>query len=420
MVADDISAKLYICVPETLTDLYDIIAPVKNIELLMPAGNLEKLRFALAFGADAVYLGMPSFSLRARENGFKKLEEVAAAVHYAHSLGKKAYVTANIFPHNSKISPCITYIGETLKLCQPDAWIMSDPGLIMLLRENYPREVIHLSVQANTVNYAAVSFWHKIGVTRIILSRELHVNEIKEIREHCPVIELESFVHGAICIAYSGRCLISSYLVGRDSNQGTCTNSCRWQYRVFKKDRLETGQLPLTDEFYLEESERPGKMMPVDEDENGTYLMNAKDLCLIEYLNELMRAGLNSFKIEGRSKSVYYVAMIARAYRRAIDDLEAGRPFDPQCLMEVLSTSSRGLTTGFLHGNPGAVALNYDSGLSVSSRYRFTGIVRDYDPVKKMMKVEPRNPIYKGSSYELCLPDKDVVLTIEALYDDQQ
>jgi putative protease len=386
----------------------------------MPAGDLEKLRFAFAFGADAVYLGIPRFSLRARENGFKTLEEVAEAVHYAHSLGKKAYVTANVFPHNSKIAPCIKYIGETLKLCQPDAWIMSDPGLIMLMRESYPREIIHLSVQANTVNHAAVTFWQKMGVGRIILSRELNVSEIKEIRAHCPAIELESFVHGAICIAYSGRCLISSYLVGRDSNQGTCTNSCRWQYKVFKKDRPEEEHLPLTDEFYLEESERPGEMMPVDEDQNGTYLMNAKDLCLIEHLRALLDAGVNSFKIEGRSKSVYYVAMIARAYRRAIDDLKAGRPFDPQCLIEVLSTASRGFTTGFLHGNPGADALNYASGLSVSSHYRFTGIVRDYDPVKKMMKIEPRNPIHKGKSYELCLPDKNVALTVDALYDDKQ
>ena len=391
-----------------------------NIELLMPAGNLEKLRFALAFGADAVYLGMPSFSLRARENGFRKLEDVAEAVHYAHGLGKKAYVTANIFPHNSKINPCLKSIGATLKLCQPDAWIMSDPGLIMLMRENHPQAAIHLSVQANTVNHATVTFWQKMGVRRIILSRELNAGEIREIREHCPEVELESFVHGAICIAYSGRCLISSYLVGRDSNQGACTNSCRWPYKVFRKDQPQDEHSALTDAFYLEESKRPGAMMPVDEDSNGTYLMNAKDLCLIEHLNALVAAGVHSFKVEGRSKSVYYVAMITRAYRRAIDDLEAGKPFDPQGLREVLATSSRGFTTGFLHGNPGAAALNYDSGLSVSLLYRFTGIVRAYDPVKKLMQIEPRNPICKGGSYELCLPDKDVVLRVDALYDDKQ
>lgn len=386
----------------------------------MPAGDLEKLRFALAFGADAVYLGIPRFSLRARENGFKTLQEVAEAVHYAHSLGKKAYVTANVFPHNSKVASCIKYIGETLKLCQPDAWIMSDPGIIMLMRENFPREVIHLSVQANTLNHAAVTFWQKLGIARIILSRELGVSEIQDIRQNCPGIELEAFVHGAICIAYSGRCLISSYLVGRDSNQGTCTNSCRWQYKVFKKEHPGEEHLPLTDEFYLEESERPGEMMPVDEDEHGTYLMNAKDLCLIEHLKALMEAGVDSFKVEGRSKSVYYVAMIARAYRRAIDDLKAGKALDPACLDEVLSTSSRGLTTGFLNGNPGAAALNYESGLSVSSHYRFTGIVRAYDPAKKLMQIEPRNPIHKGRFYELCFPEKNVPITVEALYDDKQ
>jgi putative protease len=398
----------------------DIIIPVKNVELLLPAGDLEKLRFACAFGADAVYLGIPRFSLRARENGFKTLEQVAEAVHYVRRLGKKAYVTANIFSHNSKVLPCIKYIGELLQLCRPDAWIMSDPGLIMLMRENYPKEIIHLSVQANTLNYAAAAFWQKMGVRRIILSRELNVHEIKVIREHCPDIELEAFVHGAICIAYSGRCLISSYMVGRDSNQGTCANSCRWQYKVHKNAEPEREAAPLVGEFYLEEAERPGEMLPIDEDEHGTYLMNARDLCLIEHLNELAAAGLNSFKVEGRSKSVYYVAMIARAYRQAIDDLQAGRPFDPQGLKEVFATSNRGLTTGFLNGNPGAGALNYDSGASLSLLYRFTGIVRGYDPDKKLMKVEPRNPIRQGGVYELCLPKGDVTLAVDALFNDKQ
>jgi len=391
-----------------------------DYELLMPAGDFEKMRYAFAFGADAVYLGIPKFSLRARENGFKTLDQVAEAVEYAHTIDKKVYLTANILPHNSKVAGCIEYIGQTLAKCKPDAWIMSDPGLIMLMRQEYPDEVIHISVQANTVNYASAQFWRKMGAERIILSRELTVREIAEIRDAVGDMELEAFVHGAICIAYSGRCLISTYLTGRDPNQGTCTNSCRWQYKIFRKETPDKEYVPLTDEFYLEESERPGELLPIDEDENGTYLMNARDLCVIEHLDELHGAGVNSFKVEGRTKSVYYVAMIARAYRRAIDDLKAGRSFDPEILRDIFATSNRSLTTGFIHGDPGPTGQKYDASGSEASSYRFTGIVRDYDPTTKTMKVEPRNPIRIGGGYELCSPSEVSRIVVEDLFDDER
>ncbi|MDP6545676.1 MAG: U32 family peptidase C-terminal domain-containing protein [Phycisphaerae bacterium] len=391
-----------------------------DYELLMPAGDFEKMKYAFAFGADAAYLGIPRFSLRARENGFKKLAQVAEAVDYAHAIDKKVYVTANILPHNSKIEPCIEYIGRTLQRCKPDAWIMSDPGLIMLMREKYPDQAIHISVQANTVNYASVRFWQKMGAGRIILSRELNVREIKQIRHAAPDMELEAFVHGAICIAYSGRCLISTYLTGRDPNQGTCTNSCRWKYKIFKKETPDREYVPLKDEFYLTESERPGEFLPIDEDENGAYLMNARDLCVIEHLDELHAAGVNSFKVEGRSKSLYYVAMIARAYRRAIDDLKEGKSFNTDHLRDIFATSNRSLTTGFIHGNPGPAAQKYDASGSLASSYRFTGIVRGYDPQTKMMKVEPRNAIRKGASYELCDPDQVRRIVVEDLFNEAE
>ena len=211
---------------------------MKKPELLLPAGDFEKMQFAFAFGADAVYLGVPRYSLRARENGFKKNEMVYEAIEYAHRLGKKVYVTANILPHNHKVQPFENYVDRFLQHCQPDAWIMSDPGMIMYMRDKHPEQEIHLSVQANTVNYATAKFWQKVGIKRIILSRELSIKEMIKIKEHCPDLELEAFVHGSICIAYSGRCLISNYMSHRDPNQGTCTNSYRWEYKIYKKEEM--------------------------------------------------------------------------------------------------------------------------------------------------------------------------------------
>ena len=287
-----------------------------KLELLFPAGNLEKLKYAIAYGADAVYAGVPMFSLRARENQFT-WEDLAEAVEYCHARGKKIYFTANIYAHNMKIKPFMASFAKMLSM-KPDAYIMSDPGLIDLVHTEYPEAEIHLSVQANNTNWAQVKFWQKIGVKRIILSRELSLKEVQEIHENCPDMELEFFVHGAICMAYSGRCLLSNYFSHRDPNQGTCSHSCRWEYKVFKRDVTDedlydsTGRpeeyIPLTGEFYLEERERPGEIMPIDEDEYGTYIMNSRDICLISYLKELKDAGIVSFKVEGRSKTVNYLA----------------------------------------------------------------------------------------------------------------
>ncbi len=408
----------------------------QELELLMPAGNFEKMQFAYAYGADAVYLGIPQFSLRARENGFKKRASVIEAVEYAHKLGKKVYITANILPHNHKIESFIKYINDFLAECKPDAWIMSDPGLIMLMRENHPDQVIHLSVQANTVNFATAQFWQKMGIKRVILSRELSIKEIKVISEACPDLEIEAFVHGAICIAYSGRCLISNYMSYRDPNQGTCSNSCRWNYKMYEKKDIQPQAMldnanpeeitetqhgdpyvPIKGDYYLEETERPGEFLQLDEDENGTYLMNARDLCGIEHLEEMRDAGVISFKVEGRSKSIYYAAMVARAYRRAIDDLKAGKPFDAKHLDEIYATSNRGLIAGFLKGNPGHTAQNFEDGRSQASTCRFSGVLRDYDEDKKLMKVEARNPIRQGMTLEIALPDQTITFTVDQLFD---
>ncbi|MBF0504173.1 MAG: U32 family peptidase C-terminal domain-containing protein [Candidatus Omnitrophica bacterium] len=380
---------------------------------------MEKMRYAFAFGADAVYLGIPRFSLRSRGNGFKDFEQVATAVHYAHNLGKKVYVTANVFPHNHKLASFNTYIAQLLAICQPDAWIMSDPGLIMLMKEYFPQQVIHISVQANVINYASVKFWQNHGAQRIVVSREITIEEIRQMHEVCPEMELESFVHGAICMAYSGRCLISNYLSRRDGNQGACTNSCRWQYKIYQKDDPSKGtgaEEPLEGQFYLMESERPGNLFELDEDENGSYLMNSKDLCAIHLLGQLRDAGVCSFKVEGRSKSVYYVAMITRAYRRAIDDMITDKPYNPELLQEVLSTSNRGFIDGFLHGAPGSQGQEYLMSNSQYSSYRYTGIVREYDALKRRFKVEARNSIKVGGNYELCLPQKNILISVKELF----
>lgn len=342
---------------------------MKKLELLMPAGNLEKLKYAIAYGADAVYAGVPMFSLRARENQFT-WETLAEAVEYCHSRGKKIYFTANIYAHNMKIRPFMANFQKMMDM-RPDAFIMSDPGLIHLVRKEFPTAEIHLSVQANNTNWAQAEFWKEMGITRIILSRELSLREVKEIHEMVPDIELEFFVHGAICMAYSGRCLLSNYFSHRDPNQGTCSHSCRWEYKVFKKDASpeelydSTGRpedyQELTGEFYLEERERKWELMPIDEDEYGTYIMNSRDICLLSYMQELADAGVVSFKVEGRSKTVNYLAGVGRAYRPALDAVEKNMEYDIMWLScEVFAISNRGYTPGFLVGNPGEKAIYFE------------------------------------------------------------
>ncbi|MGB5008747.1 MAG: U32 family peptidase, partial [Candidatus Dechloromonas phosphoritropha] len=274
-------------------------------ELLAPAGSLAMMRTAFAFGADAIYAGQPRYSLRVRNNEFGDLDKLGTAIAEAHTQGKQFFVVSNIFPHNAKLTTYLADMAPVVAL-KPDALIMSDPGLIDMVREAWPDQVIHLSVQANTVNWAAVRFWQKIGVDRIILSRELSLDEVAEIRQQCPDIELEVFVHGALCIAYSGRCLLSGYFNHRDPNQGSCTNSGRWDYKV---------HTPGEQEILLEEKERPGELMPIEEDEHGTYIMNSKDLRAIEHVQRLVEIGIDSLKIEGRTKSPYYVARTCQSYR---------------------------------------------------------------------------------------------------------
>lgn len=355
-------------------------------ELLMPAGDLEKLKYALAFGGDAVYLGVPYFSLRARENEFN-LENLRTGIEHAHSLGKKVYVTANIFGHNRKINSFIPSLREWLS-AKPDALIMSDPGLMMMAREEFPDAEIHLSVQANCMNWQTVKFWNKsLNVKRVILSRELSLNEIKEIHERVPDIELEAFVHGAICIAYSGRCLLSSYMSNRDANQGVCDNTCREKFKV-----------------HIEDTRDPGKKYEIQEDEEGTYILNSKDLCVISRLQELKEAGVCSFKVEGRTKSVYYVSSVARAYRKAIDDMMAGKPFDPSLLAELEKISNRGYHAGFFNGTPGAEGQNYSQTTRFSTR-KFAGLAQGEMNPEGYLPVEIRGTIKTGMEIELLGPD---------------
>lgn len=375
-------------------------------ELLMPAGSLEKLKYAIAYGADAVYAGVPIFSLRARENDFD-WPELKQGVDFAHERGKKVYLTANIFARNSKIKPFTKQIDEILAL-SPDALIMSDPGLISLVKERAPHIPVHLSVQANCMNYASVRFWQKMGIERIILSRELRLEEVRRIREEVPDIELEAFVHGSICIAYSGRCLMSHYMSYRDANQGVCDNSCRYKFKVYE-------QTPPNTQYYLEDQRTPNEFYPIDEDENGTYLMSAKDLCLIEHLKEIQNAGVCSFKVEGRTKSLFYLVMVTRLYRQAIDDLMAGKEFDPNLRQELETLSNRGYHSGFMMNQMGADAQKYSSDGRKPPDSSFAGVVRSSEQ-KGIMTFEPRNQIRSGQILDIISPEGRKELKIEEIW----
>ncbi|MEE8427231.1 MAG: tRNA 5-hydroxyuridine modification protein YegQ, partial [Woeseiaceae bacterium] len=314
---------------------------MKKPELLSPAGSLKNMRYAFAYGADAVYAGQPRYSLRVRNNEFSKEEVLGQGIAEAHEAGKLFFLASNVAPHDNKVK---TYLRDLEPIIEmgPDALIMSDPGLIMMVREQWPDVVIHLSVQSNVVNSAAVKFWQSMGLRRIILSRELSLKEIAHIREQCPDMELEVFVHGSLCIAHSGRCLLSGYMSHRDSNQGACTNSCRWKYNTYEGRETSTGDVvPVA---LLEEETRPGEFMPMYEDEHGTYIMNSKDLRAVQHVHELASMGIDSLKIEGRTKSAYYAARTTQVYRRAIEDAAAGRPFDMNMMEELEGMSNRGFT----------------------------------------------------------------------------
>ncbi|MDR0775765.1 MAG: tRNA 5-hydroxyuridine modification protein YegQ [Azonexus sp.] len=379
-------------------------------ELLAPAGSLGMMRTAFAFGADAVYAGQPRYSLRVRNNEFGDLDILRQGIAEAHAGGKQFFVVSNIFPRNAKLTTYLADMAPVIAL-QPDALIMSDPGLIDLVRETWPEQAIHLSVQANTVNWATVRFWQKLGLTRIILSRELSLDEVAEIRQRCPDIELEVFVHGALCIAYSGRCLLSGYFNHRDPNQGTCTNSCRWGYKVHAPEAQPVQFIDRDSEILLEERQRPGELMPIEEDEHGTYIMNSKDLRAIEHVQRLVDIGVDSLKIEGRTKSPYYVARTCQTYRRAVDDAVAGRPFDPTLLGDLENLANRGYTDGFYQRHHDAEYQNYLRGHSESERSQYVGDAIAYDPTRGLMEITVKNRFALGDRLECVHPDGNHALT---------
>ena len=404
---------------------------MKTPELLAPAGTLHKLRYAIAYGADAVYAGMPRYSLRVRENDFSRLEQLAKGIEETHAYGKKFFLACNVLPHNSKVRTFLKDIESVVAL-GPDALIMADPGLIMQVRERWPDMPVHLSVQANTVNYASVKFWQALGLPRIILSRELSLDEVEEIRQECPDMELEVFVHGALCIAYSGRCLLSGYFNHRDANQGTCTNACRWEYNVQEAkvdisgdvqplvaSNIGAGDRHAASEkvYLLEEKERPGMLMPVEEDEHGTYIMNSKDLRAVEHVERLVKIGIDSLKIEGRTKSHYYVARTAQVYRKAIDDAVAGRPFDPSLLGKLENLANRGYTDGFFERHRSQEYQEYQDGRSESFTQRFVGEVIEYDAKTGMVDVDVKNKFAVGDRLELILPHGNRSFVLENMED---
>ncbi len=357
---------------------------MKKPELLAPAGNMEKLKMALLYGADAVYLGGKAFGLRAFGGNFTN-EELQEAVDFAHKLGKKIYVTVNIFPHNSDIAKLPAYL-TFLNEIKVDAILVADLGVFTLAKEYAPDVELHISTQANNTNWAAVNAWAELGASRVVLAREMSLEEIKEIREKCSV-ELEMFVHGAMCISYSGRCLMSNYLTGRDANRGSCAQPCRWNYA-------------------LVEEKRPGQYFPVLEDERGTYIFNSKDMCLLPYLSDVIASGVDSLKIEGRMKSVHYAASVVKAYREAIDSyFAAPDQFEvkKEWVEELDKVSHRAYTTGFYYGRPTEKDQIYGTS-SYTQTSDFVGLVLDYDEKTGFATVEQRNNMKVGQEIEIFQP----------------
>lgn len=426
----------------------------KTVELLSPAGTFNNLKYALAYGADAVYAGLPRYSLRVRNNDFRNAERIKQGIDYAHRLDKKFFLALNTMPHGSKVKTFMRDITPIIEQ-KPDALIMSDPGLIMMVREAFPEMNIHLSVQANAVNSATVKFWQKVGLTRVILSRELSLKEIEEIRQDCPEMELEVFIHGALCMAYSGRCLLSGYFNHRDANQGTCTNACRWNYELMDTKMTPEGEfIPmtadletiytsgsmhpqqeemdaktfidqgLTEPAYLDltegEAYKPhpdaqrvyllqennkrkggGEWSEISEDENGTYIMNSRDLRAIQHVAKLIEIGIDSLKIEGRTKSQYYVSRTTQLYRQAIDDALAGREFNPELYGKLDGLANRGYTTGFLERHPHQAYQNYLTGNSLESRQQYVAEVTDYNPETGLSRLVAKNHFKSGDRVEV-------------------
>ena len=361
---------------------------MRQVELLVPASSLEVLKEAVIFGADAVYIGGDVFGLRAKAKNFSN-EEMAEGVEFAHKRGVKVYVTANILAHNKDLPLAYEYFEE-LKKIGVDALIISDPGVFEIAKKVWPEVEIHISTQANNTNYGTYNFWHKLGAKRVVSARELSMDEIKELRENIPDdLEIETFIHGAMCISYSGRCLLSNYFTGRDANQGECTHPCRWKYHIM-------------------EEERPGEYLPVYENERGTYIFNSKDLCMIEHIPELIDAGIDSFKIEGRMKTALYVATVARTYRKAIDDYlkdpELYKKNMPWYLDQISNCTYRQFTTGFFFGKPTHEAQIYDNNTYIKE-YTYLGIIGECKD--GLYSIEQKNKFSVGETIEVMKPNGD-------------
>ncbi len=361
----------------------------EQFELLAPAGDLEKLKTAIIYGADAVYFGGEMFSLRAGA-GNLSIEEMKEGIAFAHERGKRCYLTVNIFAHNEDIEPLTAYLKQ-IKDLAIDAFIVSDPGIVDLIQEVIPGAEIHLSTQANMTNYRTAGFWHKMGVKRLVLARELTLPEICQIQENIPQeMEIEAFVHGAMCISYSGRCLLSNFMIERDANRGMCAHPCRWKYA-------------------LVEEKRPGEYYPVEEDERGTYILNSRDLCMIEHIPEIVKSGIMSAKIEGRMKSIFYVATVVHAYRKAIDAYFADPEhyaFKEEWMTELKKVSHREFTTGFYFHQPTNLDQNYQTS-AYTREYSFVGLVKEYDEKTGFALVEQRNKMTVGEEIEIFGPDID-------------
>lgn len=386
----------------------------KDFELLMPAGSFEKAMYAINFGADALYCGIPMFTLRGKST--MSMDDLRKLMPIARERGVKIYFAVNIFPHSFKYDQFLKDMKTMVEELKPDAFIMSDPGLINITKKNFPQAEIHISVQQNNVNWMSAQFWYEMGATRIVLARELTYPEVKLIHEKVPEMELEFFIHGSNCMAYSGRCLLSNYMNYRDSNQGVCNNACRFKYKVYKSDDpeyLETMQ----DErnykqvsqgtYFVEEQLRKGELYEIQEDETGTYIFNSRDNCMVEHIEKLMKAGVCSFKVEGRTKSVYYASIVARTYRKVFDDILSGKDPDIDWALEELNTTSnRGFIPGFLEGNPKVNAQDYEKKTSHQTHV-FAGIVKEVvssSPEKSVVLVESRAKFQKGDMLEFVMP----------------
>lgn len=374
---------------------------MRKTELLIPAGSLDVLKTAVIYGADAVYIGGEAFGLRAKAKNFTN-EEIKKGIVFAHEHGVKVYITANILAHNDDLEGVEAYFEE-LKEIRPDALIISDPGVFTIARRVIPDMEIHISTQANNTNYGTYRFWYDLGAKRVVTARELSLKEIKEIRDHIPEdMEIESFIHGAMCISYSGRCLLSNFMTGRDANQGACTHPCRWKYSIV-------------------EEKRPGEYMPVYENERGTFIFNSKDLCMVDHIPEMIDAGIDSFKIEGRMKTALYVATVARAYRKAIDDYRK----DPKLYEanldwyreEIAKCVNREFTTGFYFGRPDASAQIYENSTYVKD-YTYLGTVASVDG-RGYGGLEQKNKFSVGETIEVMKPDgRNIGVVVKGIYDE--